>query len=492
MGYLIGADIGSQSVKAVLLDPDGAIVGTAGHGYAMSHPASGWAEQDPGDWTRGLTAAVRQLLDRHRIGPGQVTHLGLASQVDGVAPVDASLRPLRPAIIWLDRRATAEAAALADAVGADKIFETTGLNPDASHIAPKLMWLRDHEPGVFAAARSLPPVGGYVLGWLTGMLAQDHANASSTLLYDVRAGDWDAGLLDAAGLDPAKLAGIAPSGQVAGMLTPAAADQLGLTTSCAVITGTGDEHAACVGAGAIVPGLVADVTGTAEPVAVTAADPVFDDERVVETHAHAVTGLLLVENPGFVSGGCTLWCAQSLLGTDQAGLFTRAAQAPAGADGVLFLPTLSGATVPRWNDRMRGVFAGLGMNHDGTHLARAVVEGCSFALNDVIARLAALGLAGGEVRVVGGGTRSELWLQIKADVTGRVIQPVLAQEPTALGAAVLAGLAAGTFSTAAEAVERTVQVADRAYHPDDATREVYAERYAQYRALYDGAEGALA
>ena len=491
MGYLIGADIGSQSVKAVLLDPDGQIAGTAGHGYAMSHPASGWAEQDPADWTAGLTAAVRRLLAEHGVAAGQVSHLGLASQVDGVAPVDAKLRPLRPAIIWRDRRASDQAAALAAAARTHHKIASTGQNTEANHNAPKQKLLRAHQPEGRAQARSCPPVGGYVLGWLTGVLAQDHANASSTLLYDVRTGDWDPGLLDAAGLDPAVLAPIRPSAEPAGTLTPEAAAELGLTTDCVVVTGTGDEHAACVGAGAIVPGLVADVTGTAEPVAVTGAEPVFDGERVVETHAHAITGLLLVENPGFVSGGCTLWCAQSVLGTDQAGLFAQAAQAPAGADGVLFLPTLSGATVPRWNDRMRGVFAGLGMNHDGRHLARAVIEGCTFALNDVLGLLAALGLAGPEIRVVGGGARSELWLQVKADVTGRTVQPVLAEEPTALGAAVLAGLAAGTFGGAADAVARTVQVAPRAYYPDEAARAVYAERYAQYRALYDGAEGAL-
>ena len=492
MGYLIGADIGSQSVKAVLLDPEGRTIGSAGQGCTMRHPASGWAEQDPADWTRCLIAAVRQLMSGHGIRPSQVTHLGLASQVDGVVAVDGKLRPLRPAIIWLDRRATGQAAALASQLGTDRIFATTGLNADASHIAPKLMWLRDNEPATFSRARSFPPVGGYLLGWLTGVLAQDHANASSTLLYDVRTGDWDDGMLQAAGIDPALLAGIRPSAQVAGTLTAAAAAELGLSTDCAVVTGTGDEHAACVGAGAITPGLVADVTGTAEPVAVTATGPVFDSERVVETHAHAITGLLLVENPGFVSGGCTLWCAEAILGTDQAGLFAQAAAAPAGAGGVLFLPALSGATVPRWNDRMRGVFGGLAMNHDRSHLARAVLEGCAFALRDVLGRLDALGLGGPEIRVVGGGARSELWLQIKADVTGRTVQPVLADEPTALGAAILAGLAAGTFTGAADAVARTVAVAPRCYQPDELVKAVYDERYAQYRALYDGAEGALA
>jgi len=259
-----------------------------------------------------------------------------------------------------------------------------------------------------------------------------------------------------------------------------------------VVVGTGDEHAACIGAGAIEPGLVADVTGTAEPVAATALRAVFDPEHVVETHAHAITGLLLVENPGFVSGGCTLWCAEAMLGVSQAELFARAAQAPAGADGVIFVTALSGATVPRWNDKMRGVFAGLAMNHDARHLARAVIEGCSYALADVLGRLDALGLAGREIRVVGGGARSELWLQVKADVTGRPVRPVLAAEPTATGAAVLAGLAAGTFADAADAVARTVTPSDRCYEPDEQTRAVYAERYAQYRALYDGAEKALA
>jgi xylulokinase len=491
MGYVIGADIGSQSVKALLVDPDGREVASAGQGCTMSHPASGWAEQDPAQWRDGLAAAIRQVVAAAGITPGEVTHLGLASQVDGVVPVDPSGRPLRPAIIWLDRRAADQAAALAAKVGTDAIFATTGLNADSSHIAPKIMWLREHEPDTYQAAAWFPPAGGYLLGWLTGTIAQDAANASSTLIYDVSSGTWDPAMLDASGIDPQVLAPIRPADQVAGPLTAEAAEALGLTRQCAVVVGTGDEHGACVGAGAIEPGLVADVTGTAEPVAVTAPGPVFDAEHVVETHAHAISGLLLVENPGFVSGGCTLWCGQNILGTDQAGLFEHAARAVPGSDGVLFLPALSGATVPRWNDRMRGVFAGLSMNHGRAELARAVIEGCSFALRDVLGRMDALDLSGEEIRVVGGGARSSLWLQIKADVTGRHVQPVLSAEPTAAGAAILAGLAAGVFSDAAEAVARTVRLAPRSYHPDPRTRDVYAERYDQYRALYDGTEGAI-
>src|SRR3981081_4070036 len=173
MGYLIGADIGSQSVKAVLLDPDGRTVASAGQGCTMLHPKSGWAEQDPAEWRPVLSTAVRQLIPRSGVAPSQVTHLGLASQVDGVVPVDGRLRPLRSGIIWLDRRAAEQAAALSGELGPHLFFDTTGLTADASHIAPKLMWLRAHEPAIFRQAQCFPPVGGYMLGWLTGALAQD-------------------------------------------------------------------------------------------------------------------------------------------------------------------------------------------------------------------------------------------------------------------------------------------------------------------------------
>src|SRR5262249_13195508 len=180
---------------------DGQEVASAGQGCTMSHPASGWAEQDPAQWRDGLAAAVRQLLAASGIGAAEGTHLGLASQVDGVVPVDRSTRPRRPGIIRLDRRAPDQADALAAKVGADSIFATTGLVADSSHIAPKIMWLREHEPRTYRAAVSFPPAGGYLLGWLTGTIAQDHANASSTLLYDASSAPWEHAMLDASAID---------------------------------------------------------------------------------------------------------------------------------------------------------------------------------------------------------------------------------------------------------------------------------------------------
>jgi xylulokinase len=490
MGHVIGIDVGSQSVKAVLVDDQGTALADAGAPCETSYPAGGWAEQDPVGWERALAESVREVRLAAGVGRNDVEMLALACQVDGLVAVGRDLRPLRPAIIWLDRRAARQSASLSAAVGESALVRRTGLNPDASHTAPKAMWLRDEEPDNYRAARWLAPVGGHLNGWLTGEVVQDHANASSTLLYDLNSRDWSKELVGQAGLDAAQLPAIRPACAVIGPLRRRAAEALGLSTRCHVAVGTGDDHGAALGAGAVTPGIVVDVTGTAEPVAVPSSEPVIDDLRLVETHAHAVDGMMLVENPGFVSGGSTSWWARAH-GMPQSDVFAQAALAPPGSGGALFLPTLSGSTAPRWNDRMRGSFAGLGLHHDRTHLARSILEGCSFALRDIVDRFAAMGLGGDELRVVGGGARSSLWLQIKADVTRRIVRVVRGDNATSAGAAMLAGVAAGSFADLHEAAAAMVALADEAVLPSPATAELYEDAYRAYRRLFDGIEPAL-
>lgn len=492
MPYVIGVDIGSQSTKGVLLDPDGRCVQSAGRPLRMSYPQAGWAEQNPAEWEDSLAAVVRELVARAGIAPREVAALALGCQVDGVVAVDAGINALRPAVIWLDRRAEKQAERLEARLGRDAIFGTTGLVPDASHSAPKMMWLREYEPEVFARARALAPVSAYLVGRLTGTLVQDPANASSTLLFDIGSGAWSTQLCEAAGLSPDLLPPVRPAGEVAGHLTVRCAEALGLTTATAVCVGTGDDHGAALAVGALGPGVIADVTGTAEPIAVAAPTPVFDPGHLVETHAHAADGVYLVENPGFVSGGSTLWLAEQVLKRPQPEVFAAAAAAPAGSGGVLFVPALSGAMAPRWNSGMRGAFAGLAMTTGAGELSRAVLEGCAFALRDVVERFDELGLGEGEVRIAGGGRRSGLWCQIKADVLGRPVRQVLSAQATALGAAMLAGVAVGTFADLADAVDRAVQLEAEPIVPDPANLSVYEDAYRRYRALFDHVEEALA
>src|SRR5215217_7620213 len=385
MSLVLGVDVGSQSIKVVLVDEGGDVVATGSAALSMTHQHDGWAEQDPHTYCTALRDAVRAATAG--IETGRVVAMGLGSQVDGVVVCDANGQPLRPAIIWLDKRATEQCDRLVAAVGAEKLAERTGLVADASHSAPKMMWIRDHEPPVWQRTVTLAPVGSYLLHHLTGSHAQDAANASSTMVYDVTRGCFDESLCTAADLDPSMIAPVRRSTDVVGTLLPGVAAEFGLPAECAVVVGTGDEHAASVGAGAIEAGVVVDVTGTAEPVTTVSAEPVRDPLGVVETHGHAVPGSWLIENPGFVSGGSTLWLATGLLGISQGDVFARAGEAPPTSDGVLFLPALSGSTAPRWNDSMRGALLGLGMNHTSAHVARAVLEGCAYALRDIVDRL---------------------------------------------------------------------------------------------------------
>ena len=488
--HIIGIDVGSQSVKGVLCGPDGTPRAAAAHPCGMTHPASGWAEQDPAEWHVGICAVVRSLLATAAIAATEVTHIGLACQVDGVVAVDRKLRPLRPAIIWLDKRAVTQARRLVSTLGADAVFQTTGLVADASHTAPKMMWLRDEEPDVFRESALLLPPAAYLLGRLTGRPLQDHANASSSLVYDLARRIWSEPLLEAAGLDASLLAPIAASHEIAGPLLAEAAAEMGLTTRCLAVVGTGDDHGAALGAGVVEPGLIVDVSGTAEPVGTVALELILDSERLLETHAHAIDGAIFVENPGFVSGGSILWLAK-VLGARQPDILSWAAEAPAGADGVTFLPTLSGATAPRWNDRMRGTFHGLSVNHDRGHLSRAVVEGCVYALRDITTRLHAMGLPGTEIRVVGGGARSAFWLQTKADACGLPVRPVLGPEPTALGAAMLAAVGAGMYPDGGAAARQMALLGEERYEPQPDISACYDEGYNRYRQLFDAVEAII-
>ena len=490
--YAIGCDVGSQSLKGLLLDPSGVVIAQASAAYDVHYPHPGWAQQDVRDWRQALGTVVRGLLAAGSVDAAEIGTLGLASQVDGLVAVDAEGDALHPAIIWLDRRASAQADTI-DGLDEPAIRRITGLNLDASHVAPKILWLRDNHPDAYERAAGLLLPGSALVAWLTGERVVDHANASSTLLYDVTDRTWSPEMLEATALDADRLGTIEAASTLVGPLRPSIAEEIGLTPSTNVVVGTGDEHGASLGAGAIRAGIVVDITGTAEPVAVAATEPVIDDTGLVETHGHADPRVWLVENPGFVSGGSVRWF-QDLFGGASVAELDRSAESETspGSDGINFLPALSGSTAPRWNDRARGVFAGLSLNHGRGHLFRSVLEGCSFALRDIVDQLDAMGLAADEIRVVGGGARSRLWLQMKADVTGRRVRVLDTDEATALGAAMLAGVGAGTFRDLDEAVGTLTTLDPAAFDPDPTTSTAYADAYGRYRDLFDAVEPGFA
>lgn len=444
----VGIDLGTQSTKAIVCDDRFDVLGAHAVAQATSQPRPGWVEQDPRAWERALAPAIGGALSAAGVEARDVRAIGISGQLDGCVAVDAQGAPLHPALIWYDRRASAEVARC----DPRRVFEIAGQVADASHMAAKMVWLREH--GV-AFARCHQPVS-YIVERLTGAAVIDPAHASTTMLYDLLAGAWSAELLAAFGLDPARLPAISPATAVAGTLTAEGAALTGLASGIPVAVGTGDDFATPLGAGIVAPGSIACALGTAEVVGGIAERPIFDvpaaraasdpwralAEPMVETHAYP-TGAFFIENPGWLSGGAVRWALRMFGFSSDAELDAAAASAPPGASGVTFVPALSGAMTPVWRSDARGTLHGLTAAHDRTHVARAVLEGLAFACRDVVQRLVALGLPAREVVVLGGGGQSRLWTQIRADALGLAHRVAARTDTCPLGAAMIAAVAIG-------------------------------------------------
>ena len=456
----------------------------AARAYGTSYPFPRHAEQNPTDWLAAVRDAIGQVIAHAGISAAEIAAIGVAAQVDGIVAVDDANAPLGPAPIWMDRRALDETAAAEARLDPDQIRALSGANCDASHGGPKIAWLRGHlacRPDAY-----LPPAS-FVVAQLTGARTIDPANASSLLLMDIASGRWSEALLAAFELEAEALPVIQPATDIAGTLRPDLAAAWGLP-ALPVTVGTGDEHAACVAAGVLKPGVIGDIVGTAEPVAAASLEPTADPEGLVETHAHVPGGRWLIEHPGFVSGGSIRWLAEDILAIRQAEVVQLAFDAPPGADGVRFEPALGGASTPRWNAAMLGAFTGLALGHERRHLARAVLEGCALAVRDIVERLDALGVGGDTIRVVGGGARDNASLQLKADITGRSVERLREPEATALGAALVAATAVHWYADLDVAAAATLGVDPRRYEPDPGLTALYDDAWHGHRAVFDALE----
>ena len=484
MGYVIGCDIGSQGTKVLLVATTGEIIGEAYEGYPIDYPHPLWAEQPVQYWLDALTRAIPRLLSESGVKSQNVHALSLATQVDGVIPIDSRGQPLHPAIIWMDRRAVAQCESARLTLGTDQIFHLTGLNLDAYHVAPKIRWLAEQQPEIYGKAAYFLLPGSYLAHYLTGELGVDYSNASSTLLLDVHTKTWSAIMCDAFEIDLKKLAPIGAATQPLGKVRRNIAEMFGLSSDTLVMMGCGDEHAACLGAGVTQSGLVGDIAGTAEPVCAASREFMFDATHLVETHCHADPDLWLLENPGFVSGGNYRWFRdQFAKGENYITLDSEAGRVLPGAEGMTFLPSLMGAMAPTWNQAARGTFAGFTLAHTRGHFVRALLEGSAYAVHDITSQMRRAGLELSELRVMGGGAKSQLWNQIKANVTGLQVSVPEVLETTALGAAFLALVGIGAYASLSEAAENIVRIQQR-IDPQPDVQSVYKEAYERYRQTY--------
>ena len=482
--HVLGLDVSTTATKAILVDQAGEVasVGSATYGYEVPRPL--WSEQDPQLWWDGAQAAIREALSRAGIDGADVAAVGLAGQMHGAVLLDDADQPLRPAILWNDQRTAAECDEIRRRVGVAHLIQVTGNDALTGFTAPKLLWVRRHEPDIWRRIAHVGLPKDFVRHRLTGDHAVDRADGAGTLLFDIAARDWSAEVLAALELDSRWLPRIAEGTEVTGVVTAAAARATGLAPRTPVVGGGGDQAANGVGVGAVDPGVVALSLGTSGVVFAATDRPLVEPEGRVHAFCHAVPERWHLMSVMLSAAGSLRWFRDALApGAAYDALDAEAASVPAGSDGLRFLPYLTGERSPHPDPLARGAFVGLTISHERRHLTRSVLEGVAFGLRDGLDQIVATGVpAPDTIRASGGGIASTVWRQILADVLGAEIATVSTTEGAAFGAAMLAAVGAGWFASVELAVDWAVRIRPVAEPGPDAS--VYAEALEAYRALY--------
>ena len=458
---LVGLDVGTTGVKALAISADGEVLGSAEEHYGLSSPQPGWSEQDPEDWWAASQAALARL-------DVEATAIGLSGQMHGLVCLDDHGDVLRPAILWNDQRTAAECAEIEERVGLERLIALTGNRALTGFTAPKILWLRRHEPDVYSRIDRILLPKDYVRYRLTGEWAIDTADASGTLLFDVANRRWSDDVLAALEIPHEWLPPVAESTENAG---------------------AGDQQAAALGVGVVEPGLASVVLGTSGVVLSALPEYAHDAQARVHAFCHAVPDTWEAMGVMLNAAGALQWFHDGFApGATFEDITAEAGTCAAGAEGVTFLPYLQGERTPHADPDATGSFTGLALRHGRAALARAVLEGVAYGLRDSLELLRDLGVSPTAGRASGGGSRSRVWLEIVASVLGLPLERCVVDEGSAYGAALLAGVVSGTFSSAPDAVSACVRVRE-AVEPNPAWARVYADGYARYRALYPAIKG---
>ena len=491
MSLLLGVDIGTSGSKAVLVAPDGSVRVEATTEYPMSVPRSGWAEQNPEDWWQATVTSIKQVLASAR---GEIVGgIGLTGQMHGLVLLDEAGKVLRPCIMWNDQRTAAQCAEIEQKVGRAKLIGLAGKPALTGFTAGKILWVRENEPDIYRRARHVLLPKDYARYRLTDALAMDVADGSGTLLMDVHNRVWSDEILKLLEIPQELLPALHESHEVVAEVSAAAAAATGLKAGTPVVVGAGDQAAQSIGTGIAREGIVSVTIGTSGVVFAATNGYTFDPTGELHAYCHAVPDTWHLMGVTLSAGGGMRWFRDTLCqpeeaeaartGRDVYDVITKlAATAPVGSDGLLFLPYLTGERTPHADPDARGVFFGLSLRHTKAHMARAVLEGVTFSLRECLDLLCNLGQSCSRVRVSGGGSRSAFWRQMMADVFGTEIVEVNVTQGAAYGAALLAGVGTGVYSSEELACERTVRETGSTKPGSNAGE--YAKCFERYRALY--------
>ena len=495
MSVTLGIDIGTSGTKTIAIDESGAILASSSAEYPCEHPYPGWSEQDPESWWRATVSTVRGVLTKGNLKPADIAAIGLSGQMHGSVFLDDKGEVVRPALLWNDQRTAAEAAEIEDrAGGREGLVKLVANRALTGFTAPKLLWLRNHEPANWDRVRQVLLPKDYIRFKLSGTYATEVSDAAGTLLLDVANRRWSQELLGLLDLDPALLPECFESFEVSSVVSQAGAEATGLASGTKIVGGAGDQPAGAVGNGIVRAGVVSATMGTSGVVFAHAPEPGFDPLGRLQRGCHAVPGAWCVMGVVLSAGGSFQWFRNQLgqaqveaakaQGLDPYFLLNdEAALAGPGAEGLFFLPYLTGERAPYYDSDAKGAWVGLTVRHGRPHLIRSILEGATYAMRDSLELIREMGVTIEQVRVSGGGARSELWRQIQADIYSVDVHTVNATEGPAFGVALLAMVGAGVFASVPEACDATIRLVDRnAVEPQ--VKAFHDRGYAIYRKLY--------
>lgn len=492
MAILIGLDVGTSGTKAIAVDAAGTMLASALVEYPLHSPKPNWAEQDPADWKRAAFEALAQLAAK--IDTDQVRGIGLTGQMHGSVFLDEHNEVLRPALLWCDQRTARQCEDITVKVGEARLIEMVCNPALTGFTAPKILWLRDNEPAVYERVRKVLLPKDYIRFVLTGEFATDVSDASGTLLFDVKNRCWHRELLSLLDIDPSFLPPSHEGPEVTGHLSKDAAAKTGLPAGIPVVAGGGDQAANGVGCGIVRKGVVSASLGTSGVVFAHADQIAMDPQGRVHTFCHAVPGKWHIMGVMLSAGGALRWyrdalCAEERAQAAQSGrdayeyITEAAAQVPLGAEGLQFLPYLTGERTPHKDPDAKGAFIGLSLRHTKAHLARAVLEGVAYGMRDSCEIIREMGVAVNEVRCSGGGARSPLWREIMADVCNAPMLLINVDEGPAFGAAILAAVGTGVYTNVEQACTHIITETSRT-SPTAASVSAYDRWFHEYQAAY--------
>lgn len=496
---MLAIDVGTSGVRSMVFDTEGKVVSRAYQEFESQYPSPSWVEQDAESWWAAACATTRTALKSPLVRPEQILGVSVTNQRETVVPIDKNGLPLRKAIVWQDRRTVPQCDWIRGTVPPREVYKITGLTIDPYFTAPKILWIKKTEPKVFRAALMFLLVHDYIVYRLTGETITDYSNASRTMLFDIKKAEWSDRLLEDFEIPREVLPEPVESGSKVGPVTTEASIATGLAAGTEVIAGGGDQQCAALGVGVVRPGSIKATTGTGTFILAYSDQMKLDRDRRVLCSRHVVPDAFVVEASMFTTGSALRWFRDNLgaeeraiadeRGCDPYDILTEgASEVPAGSDGVIHLPHFVGAGAPHWNPHARGVFAGLALGHTRKHMVRAILEGVAYDIRTNVDVLRELALEAAEMRVTGGAARSEVWMQIQADVLGIPVVRTEMEEATALGAAILACHGVGVFPSVVDAAERMVRTKPPLV-PLPQNREVYDRGFETYKQLYDAVSG---